>query len=637
MTVLAALPFVAAGLGLLLAIASLMRRLRSPATWCFASGMIVLGLDSVFTGHGLRSTQPSDIVQWMTRAFLVKSLVPAIWLAFSVTYSRGDFRGFLWRWRYPVAALALLPLVVALAGPAQLLKSVVLDDQKHVWSLQFGVATKVWSSILIVALVLVLTNLEQTFRAAIGTMRWRIKFVVVAFAVIFGTQIYVQGQVILFGSYGAAIGSLEAGALVLGCAFLLIAHRRTGWAEVDVYPSLAMLRSSLTVLIVGAYLFVVGVLAQVVRRFGGAELFQYHALIVLVGLTGLTVLLLSDRFRQRVHSFAVRHFRRSQHDSVQIWTHVSRRVASVRDQSELCAVAVRLVSETFDVLSASLWFVHDDGRMTLQASTAGPSDASHPGYGSGALLSMNEGLRSRTGPFDLEEVDAPWADQLRRLNTSTFAHGGHRWCVPLWAGEQFLGVLVLADRVSGVAYSEEEQELLKCIGDQVTSVLLNLRLSVELLRAKELEAFRTMSAFFVHDLKNAAASLNLMLNNLPVHFDDPAVRADALRGIGNTTRRIEDMIAKLSALRKSPDFKPVDADLNQLVDEALHRIGQLPAVELTAALDPVPPMLADREQIQSVVTNLVLNARDALGAKGRIRVRSAHQGSRVVLSLADNG
>ena len=37
-----------------------------------------------------------------------------------------------------------------------------------------------------------------------------------------------------------------------------------------------------------------------------------------------------------------------------------------------------------------------------------------------------------------------------------------------------------------------------------------------------------MSAFFVHDLKNAAASLNLMLKNLPVHFDDPAFREDAL-------------------------------------------------------------------------------------------------------------
>ena len=95
-------------------------------------------------------------------------------------------------------------------------------------------------------------------------------------------------------------------------------------------------------------------------------------------------------------------------------------------------------------------------------------------------------------------------------------------------GNRAVGALVLADRVNGAAYTVEELELLQCIADQMTSVLLNLRLANEVARARELEAFRTMSAFFVHDLKNAAASLNLMLKNLPVHFDDPAFREDAL-------------------------------------------------------------------------------------------------------------
>ena len=86
-------------------------------------------------------------------------------------------------------------------------------------------------------------------------------------------------------------------------------------------------------------------------------------------------------------------------------------------------------------------------------------------------------------------------------------------------------------------------------------VLLNLRLAREVANAREMEAFQTMSAFFVHDLKNAASSLNLMLQNLPVHFDDPAFRADALRGIGNTARRIDEMIARLSAFRQQPALR----------------------------------------------------------------------------------
>ena len=97
------------------------------------------------------------------------------------------------------------------------------------------------------------------------------------------------------------------------------------------------------------------------------------------------------------------------------------------------------------------------------------------------------------------------------------------------------------------------------------------------------------------------------------------------------------MIARLSALRQRPDFKPVDADLNQLVSEAVERLDGMPGVELTKELHPLPGMLADREQIQSVVTNLLLNARDAVSSSGRIQVRTDHHGGRIVLSVADNG
>ena len=132
-------------------------------------------------------------------------------------------------------------------------------------------------------------------------MRWRIKFVVLALAVIFGARLYVRSQAILFSAPDIALWSVESGALLIGCVFLALAYARTGLAEIDVYPSRAVLRSSLTVLIVGGYLFIVGVLAQVVRRFGGAEVFQFQAFVVLLGMAGLAVLLLSDRARQRIH------------------------------------------------------------------------------------------------------------------------------------------------------------------------------------------------------------------------------------------------------------------------------------------------------------------------------------------------
>lgn len=287
----------------------------------------------------------------------------------------------------------------------------------------------------------------------------------------------------------------------------------------------------------------------------------------------------------------------------------------------------------------TLWLVDEqNGRLAPVASTAPQA-----GAGSNAILpaalsnDIAAGLRQRASPFDLEELNDAWAEELRRLNPTTFATGGNRWCVPLRTGDRILGALVLADRVNGAVYTVEESLLLQCMTDQVTSVLLNLRLADQVARSRELDALQTMSAFFVHDLKNAAASLNLTLKNLPVHFDDPAFREDALRAIGNTARRIDELTARLSAFRQKPQLKRVETALNQVVSETLDRLDGLQDVELTRDLQPLPAILVNREQIQSVVTNLVLNARDALGPGGWIRVRTEHAGNSAILSVADNG
>ena len=638
MTFFSVVPFAAAILALLLALVSLLRKKHSLATWLFFVGMALLSIDSLLSALTLSVTDASELLHRLTLGLVVKSFATVAWLGFSLTYSRRDYRESLARWSIALAAIALLPIVLSLGFHDELLQVVKAGSAGDELQLRLSAMGKLWNFVLLVVAVWILMNLEQTIRSAVGTMRWRIKFVVLGVAVIFGTHLYLRSQALLFSSYNMHWSGVESSALLIGCVFLVVAYVRTGLAEIDAYPSRAVLGSSLTVLLVGGYFFTVGILAKIVRRYGGAESFQIEAFVVLLGVSGLAWLLLSDRLRQRIHKFITRHFARAQHDSVRIWTEFSRRLANVKNQVSLCTVSAKLVSETFEILSVTIWLRDDQKEEFVVGASTAPkhcdATADNPRAVSSAFA---DALRVRSSPFDLERINEPWADELRQLNPTTFPNGGNRWCVPLLAGEQGLGALVLADRVNGAGYTIEELQLLQCIADQVTSVLLNLRLADEVARSKEMEAFRTISAFFVHDLKNAAASLNLMLKNLPLHFDDPTFREDTLRGIGNTARRIDKMIAGLTTLRQRPAFNPVEADLNQLVRQVLQRMDGMPLVELTNELEPLPNIRADREQIQSVVTNLVLNARDALGSGGRIRVRTEHLGDSVVLTVRDNG
>ena len=396
MTFFSVLPFAAAIVALFLALASLLGKKHSLASWLLFAGMALLSIDSLLSALTLYVTDSSELLHRLTLGFIVKSFATPIWLGFSLTYSRRDFRVSLARWSSPLAILALLPIVLALGYRDELLQ-LVQGPVGDEFQLRLTAIGKFWNLVLLVAALWILMNLEQTFRSAVGTMRWRIKFIVLGIAVVVGTHLYVRSQALLFSSYDMHWPGVESSALLIGCVFLLGAYVRTGLAEIDAYPSRAVLGSSLTVLLVGGYFFSVGILAKIVRRFGGAESFQFEAFVVLLGISGLALLLLSDRLRQRIHKSIARHFARAQYDSVRIWTDFSRRLANVKNQASLCTVSVKLVSETFEILSATIWLRDDQKeRFVVGASTAprcSDATADDPQAVSGAFA---EALRVRS-------------------------------------------------------------------------------------------------------------------------------------------------------------------------------------------------------------------------------------------------
>jgi len=557
-----------------------------------------------------------------------------VWLCFSLTYSRGNYREFLARARPVLVAAFLLPLFLLPALHAPLIRVLSLTPPAQGWWLGFGGAAKILNALILVGTVLILMNLERTFRSAVGTMRWRIKFLILGLGVVFGARIYTRSQVLLFSGQSLALADIETSSLLIGCTLMGIAYFRSDLDDVDVYPSRAALHTSLTVLIAGGYLFIVGVLAQVVARMGGSGNLQVQAFLVLLGIVLLAVLLLSDRFRQSVQHLLSRHFQRPQYDFRKIWGRFTQSMSSALDAPTLCHEAAGLISSTFHVLSVTIWLYDESTDCLVFAASTSKSEHDLRESTFGPDLAS---LRHVLQPFNLEEAKQPWAERLKQVSFSQFREGGDRIGVPLAAGDRWLGLAILADRVGGFRYSFEELDLLKCIGDQVAANLLNLRLTGELMLGKEREAFQNISAFFVHDLKNTASTLNLMLQNLPVHFDNPAFRQDTLQGIGKTAERINQLIGRLSALRQKLELNPSECDLNQLVRDALEPWRSVSEVKFRQELGDIPKLIADQEQLQSVITNLLQNARDAVGSEGQITVRTGHGDGWATLSVVDNG
>lgn len=612
---------------------------RSIAHLSFVLGMALLALESVFSGLSLTAGLPDEMVYWQNWRLGAMSFLPFVWLFFSLSYGRGSHRDFLVRWRLVLASASLLPIILLICFHGEAIVSVGRAEPDGRLTFGLGLAGICINILFLIGSVFVLMNLERTYRAAVGTMRWRIKFMILGLGVLFVVRAYVSSQALLFHAVDISLQAVNAGALLVACLLIVRTLFRAGHFDVDVYPSHAVLHSSFTVLLAGIYLLIVGVFARVVTFLGGDSSFALKAFVVLVAVVLLAMLLLSDRVRLHTGRFVSRHFQRPLYDYRTVWRRFTEGTASCVTQAELSQATVKLAADIFQALSVSLWLVDEKNEKLIFAASSFLSEAK------GNAISLENAdareviaaLRNHSEPVDIDTSRENWALALRQCHPDEFRKGGNRICVPLLVNGDVVGLVLLGDRVGGAPFSFQDFDLLRCVADQVAANLLKVQLSQKLLQAKELEAFQTMSAFFVHDLKNTASTLNLMLQNLPIHFDDPAFREDALRGVGKTVSHINRLISRLGMIRHELQIKGVATDLNEVVAKALAGWEEAAGIRLQKDLQPLPPLLLDAEQMVKVVTNLILNAREALAKDGQVHIATSQSNGWGVLTVTDNG
>ncbi|HEY3755774.1 MAG TPA: XrtA/PEP-CTERM system histidine kinase PrsK [Opitutaceae bacterium] len=632
-------PLVSAVCAVLIGLAVLLRRQRTQADWAFWFGMLVLGAESLCLYETIRADpDPLLMRTWQVWHVAVTALIPGPWLFFSVTYARGDAQACVRRWRNALFAAVVIPVALVAATFHSLIGSRPAGNASE-WLFPLGWSGTILNFLLLAAAVLVLVNLEKTLRASIGTIRWRIKFMLVSVGLIFVVRIFAVSQTLLFRGADVSLENLNAGVIIVAAIFALRSFLRTREISLDVYPSRSVLQNSITIMIAGAYLVAASIFANVFSRIHRGNVFATQALLFLAAIAALIVLLQSDRLRVRLARFVSRHFQRPIYDYRTVWRRFTEGTANQADQTELCRSIVKLVANVFECLSVAIWVV-DDRRenLVLAASTfLSPARARELALSREEAALVSEYFLAHREPVSLELDKDPVTEVLRRIHPSEFPKSKNRLCLPMIARGELVGLLILGDRVGRAPFAVQDVDMIKCIGDDATASLQNAQLSQRLLQAKEMEAFQTMAAFFVHDLKNAASTLGLMLKNLPIHFEDPQFRQDALRGVGKSVDHINHVIGRLSSLRNELKLRPAEVDLNELVTESVSELGSTDQLTLAKEFGPVPRLRLDREQIAKVVTNLVLNAKEASPAKSEVHLRTHAEGPWAILTVRDEG
>lgn len=617
------------------ALFALLRDHRSFAHRAFALGMLAQGVEAAAIGLCMTADSPQQVMAWQGVRLLSGGAIPGIWLAFSLGFARVDPREALRSWKWGLAAVFSVPLgLVLFLGRHHFSHEPVFFETTG-WAIPLGWSGLLFHVVGILCAALVLMNLERALRASVGRIRWQIKFLLVGVGGLIAVRIYSGSQALLFRTVDISVETVHGGALILAGLVIFIGLLRARLMNMNVYPSPSVVYNSLAVFFVGAYLVAVGVMAELVGHLGASVTLPLQALLVLVAVLGLAVLLLSDRIRLRLRTLIWRHLKRPQYDYRLVWRAFTEKTSSLLEQDELCRAVSELIAKTFEALSVSVWLLDEGGDgLILAGSTvlSGP-----PGHDqSGAAGALIRAMEDQHLTVDLQGEEG-WAAGLKGAHAQYLSANKMRYCVALRAGDDYLGLLTLDDRVKGVPLTPEELDLLKTMADQTAASLQNLRLTQRVQRAKEMEAFQTVSAFFVHDLKNLAASLSLLLQNLPLHYEDPEFRKDALSLISANVEKIQGLMTKLSSFRNGIALHRSPVQINEIVTQLLGQLNGALGSDISLDLRASSIVQADPQQIQKVLHNLVLNADEARTDPGLIRITTYQRNRWVVLEVTDNG
>ena len=151
----------------------------------------------------------------------------------------------------------------------------------------------------------------------------------------------------------------------------------------------------------------------------------------------------------------------------------------------------------------------------------------------------------------------------------------------------------------------------------------------QLRQAQKMEAIGNLAGGVAHDFNNILMVIRTSASLLLSKIDDEPARQDVMR-IDTAADRAAKLTRELLAFGRRQMLRPELHQLNDIVSDAIELVQSATGehVEVVCELGAeVPPVLIDRTQVEQVLLNLAVNARDAMPDGGTLTIRTA----RVVL------
>ena len=166
------------------------------------------------------------------------------------------------------------------------------------------------------------------------------------------------------------------------------------------------------------------------------------------------------------------------------------------------------------------------------------------------------------------------------------------------------------------------------------------QLEAQLRQSQKLEEIGRLAGGIAHDFNNLLSAILGYAEQLEERLaKDPEGMAD-LAEIQRAGQRAAQLTRQLLAFSRKQYLNPQVISLNDAIREMVKMLQPILGPDIavrTRFLDPLPPVRVDPGQMQQVLLNLAVNARDAMPSGGAIEISTQQDAGRVRLTFADTG
>ncbi|MFW6372701.1 MAG: XrtA/PEP-CTERM system histidine kinase PrsK [Thermodesulfobacteriota bacterium] len=488
---------------------------------------------------------------------------------------------------------------------------------------------------LLLSMVVMAWRLESFWRGLSPKLRWEYKYLVAGSYLVCGAMGWAVSYRFTYHRMGFDHFRLLAALLLFSWAMMGFAVVRHRLLNRKIFVSRKVVYAFVAPMAFGIYLMVIGLLVLLMRFLHLPFPVVFLWFLAVVGLFLIGVSALSGKVRHAVKFFVSTHFYTNKYEYRDEWLAFSRLLQGSLNESEVIDALQQTLSKSLYTKSICIWIGEEDSGFRL-AYPQGPSFFSENFY----LLCGNHPIFNVLQSNECTYLDARTCrDEQMQMSQPFFPELGLVLFAPLAIGDQVYGIIGLGPEFTGGRYGEDDFDLLTALGTQAASALMAARMAEKLAQARQQEAWDVMSAFILHDIKNAASMLSLMRQNANHHLDEPGFREDMLETIDDALFRMAKVQNRLGDLKS--DFRPIfnELELSEIIERIRDIISRkIPGLEIKFKGEMKIWLHSDPEILKQILENLLLNAYEAGASQVFIEVKMiSNDHQKIEICISDNG